>query len=74
VAYIGLSLLWINAAGAAEFGSATMRGSRAYETTPSFQVFPATPAYPAYQPRRAARDRSPSRRRRAGLLPVRGDV
>jgi len=50
VAYIGLSLLCINAAGAAELGSATLRGSRAYEATPSYQVFPATPAYPADQP------------------------
>ena len=40
VAYIGLSLLCINAAGAAELGSAPLRGSRAYEAAPSYPVFP----------------------------------
>ena len=40
VAYIGLSLLCINAAGAAELGSAPLRGSRAYEAAPSYPIFP----------------------------------
>ena len=62
VAYIGLSLLCINAAGAAELGSAPLRGSRAYEAAPSYPVFPpasmasealpvaavVTPVLPAY--------------------------
>src|SRR5262245_53231389 len=47
LAYIGLSLLGINAAAAGELGSATLRGSRAYEAAPSYQVFPPAPtAYP----------------------------
>jgi hypothetical protein len=43
VAYIGLSLLCINAAGAGELNSATLRGSRAYEATRSYPVFPPVP-------------------------------
>ena len=44
LAYIGLSLLGINAAGAAELNSAYLRGSRAPEPA-SYQVFPSAPAY-----------------------------
>jgi opacity protein-like surface antigen len=47
LAYIVLSLLGINAAGAGELGSAPLRGSRAYEAAPSYQVFP--PAPTAYE-------------------------
>jgi hypothetical protein len=42
LAYIGVSLLAINAAGAGELGSAYLRGSRVPE--PSYQVFPAPPS------------------------------
>ena len=43
LAYVGLSLLGINAVGAGELGSAALRGSRAYEAAPSYQVFPPAP-------------------------------
>jgi len=47
LAYICLSLLGINAAGAGELGSAALRGSRVPEA-PSFRVFPAAPTHPSY--------------------------
>lgn len=46
LAYIGLSLLGINAAAAGELGAAYLRGSRVPDP-PAYQVFPAAPAYPA---------------------------
>jgi hypothetical protein len=42
LAYIGLCALGINAAQAGELGSAHLRGSRAHEAGPSYQVFPPT--------------------------------
>ena len=41
----------INAAGAGELDSAALRGSRAYEATPCYQIAPPAPSY-EYAPRR----------------------
>ena len=46
VAFAGLSLL-ATAAAAGDLDSAVLRGSRAYEAAPSYQVFPSAPIYPA---------------------------
>lgn len=43
--YIGLSVLGINAATAGELSSAYLRGSRAYEDGPSYQIAPSLPSY-----------------------------
>jgi hypothetical protein len=45
LALIALSVLGINAASAGEFGSATLRGSRAHDVLPSYQVAPVLPIY-----------------------------
>lgn len=53
LAFIGLSLLGINAAAAGDLDAAYLRGSRAYEAAPSYPVMP-PPGYeaapPAYAP------------------------
>ena len=49
---LGLSLLGLDAAGAGELNSAYLRGSRAYEAAPKYQMIPALPTYDPAPPLR----------------------
>ena len=56
----GFSLLAVTTADAGELNSAVLRGSRAYEATPSYQIGPAAPSYEYAPPPRAAVMASPA--------------
>ena len=53
-AFAGISLLAVTAAAAGDMNSAVLRGSRAYEATPSYQIAPAVPSYEYAPPPRGA--------------------